>query len=114
LRDRLERGLLREIPDLVVHGAGAERLPNTLYAAIPGVPARELLSALPEIATGVGAACHSDRPATPSRVLVAMGVSAELATCTLRLSLGRTTTANDIDRALALLCERATALRASR
>jgi len=113
LRDRLEAGLRRIVPDLVVHGGETERLPNTLYAAIPGVPAHELLAGLPEIAAGSGAACHSTEPA-PSRVLLAMGVPAQLAVCTVRLSLGRPTTAEEIDRASALIGRRAEALRAAR
>jgi cysteine desulfurase len=113
LRDRLEAGLRRAIPDLVVHGGEVERLPNTLYAAIPGVPSHELLADLPGLATGSGAACHSGKP-TPSRVLLAMGVPEALAVCTLRLSLGRPTTEAEVDRAVAAIAERVGALRAAR
>lgn len=98
MRDRLERKLREAFPSLVVHGAEAKRLPNTLYAAFPGLDANELLARLDGVATGTGAACHSGK-ADPSKVLLAMGVKAELARATLRLTTGRSTTAEEIDDA---------------
>jgi cysteine desulfurase len=80
----------------VVHGGGARRLPNTLYAAFPGCDAQELLLRLDGVATGSGAACHSGKT-TPSKVLLAMGVSPEIAAATLRLTTGRSTTEAEID-----------------
>jgi cysteine desulfurase len=98
MRDRLEAALREKLPDLVVHGAGAERLPNTLSAAIPGVDANLLLARVEEVAMAAGAACHAGE-SKPSRVLQAMGVSDELALCTLRLTVGRPTTPDEIDAA---------------
>jgi cysteine desulfurase len=100
VRDRLEAALSRAVPDLVVHGARAERLPNTLSAAVPGIDANRLLSSLRGVATAAGAACHSGR-SEPSRVLRAMGVPDELAVCTLRLTVGRPTTLEEADAAAA-------------
>jgi len=96
LRDRLQQGLRSLVPDLVVHGAAVDRLPNTLYVALPRARARDLLDRVPDVAMGTGAACHSDG-AGPSSTLRAMGVSEELALCTLRLSVGRATSRGEID-----------------
>lgn len=99
LRDRLVAGLRERLDDVVVHGEKAPRLPNTASLALPGREATSLLARIPEIAAGSGAACHSGRP-TPSRVLQAMGIAEELAICTLRLTLGCPTTADEVDRAV--------------
>lgn len=98
MRDRLLRRLRDAFPSLVVHGDGAPRLPNTLSAAIPGVRATTLLEALAGVAASAGAACHAGDDA-PSRVLLAMGVSPDLARATLRFSTGRSTTPEEIDEA---------------
>jgi cysteine desulfurase len=102
MRDRLEEKLRAGVRGLVVHAADAKRLPNTLYAAFPGVDAIELLARLDGVATGSGAACHSG-VTTPSKVLTAMGVKPEIARSTLRLTTGRSTTAEEIDRAATLI-----------
>ena len=112
MRDRLEIRLREAFPGLVVHGAAAKRLPNTLYAAFPGLDAHELLLRMDGVATGSGAACRSGK-ADPSKVLLAMGVKPELASSTLRLTTGRPTTAAEIDRAVALIVEAAKALSGS-
>jgi cysteine desulfurase len=104
MRDRLELKLREAFPSLVVHGAEAKRLPNTLYAAFPGLDANELLARLDGVATGTGAACHSGK-ADPSKVLLAMGVKPEIARATLRLTTGRPTTAEEIDDAALLIVE---------
>ena len=83
---------------MIVHGALAKRLPNTLYAAFPGVDANELLSRMDGVATGSGAACHSGKT-EPSKVLLAMGVTPEIARATLRLTTGGPTTEAEIDDA---------------
>jgi cysteine desulfurase len=102
MRDRLEAALKAGSKGLIVHAADARRLPNTLYAAFPGVDAIELLARTDGIATGSGAACHSG-VTTPSKVLTAMGVKPEIARSTLRLTTGRSTTADEIDRAAAII-----------
>ena len=109
MRDRLEARLRAAFPAMIVHGAEAKRLPNTLYAAFPGCDANELLARAAGVATGSGAACHSGKP-TPSKVLLAMGVKASVATSTLRLTTGRSTTEQEIDEAAARLAAGAKAL----
>ncbi len=98
LRDRLETGLRRIVPDLVVHGAGAARLPNTLSVAFPGARGYDIAARAEGVAIAAGAACHSGRP-NVSAVLCAMGVPEDLALSTLRLTVGRPTTPEEVDRA---------------
>jgi cysteine desulfurase len=98
LRDRLVAALRPWFPDLVVHGETVQRLPNTLFVALPGTDAQRLLSRLEGVAAAAGAACHSDT-AGSSGVLGAMGVADELASSTLRLSVGRGSTPAEIDAA---------------
>src|SRR5206468_12876236 len=114
LRGRLEAGIRATVPDAVVHGERAPRLPNTVNASFPGARSDHLLMALDArgVAVSAGAACASGA-VEPSPVLKAMGVPRELAVCALRLSLGRTTTAADVDTALAAFAESVRAVRAS-
>ena len=112
-RERLETGLRTAFPDLVVHAGAVPRLPNTAYVALPGVDAHALVAACPEVAMGVGAACHSGKT-EPSRVLAAMGVGPALAASTVRLTLGSGTTDDDVDRAVAALASAATTARHAR
>jgi cysteine desulfurase len=106
LRKQFEGALRAALPDLVVHGAAAPRLPNTVNASFPGARADHLLLALDArgLAASAGAACASGG-VEPSSVLTAMGVPRELAVCALRFSLGRSTTADDIARAVAIVTE---------
>ena len=101
LRSRFEAGLRALVPDLVIHGVSAPRLPNTVNASFPGARSDHLLMALDArgVAVSAGAACSSGA-VEPSPVLIAMGVEFELATCALRFSFGHTTTADEIERAL--------------
>ncbi|MBW1881433.1 MAG: aminotransferase class V-fold PLP-dependent enzyme, partial [Deltaproteobacteria bacterium] len=98
MRDRLVDHLRGNFPDLVVHGEGAGRLPNTACVAIPGADANTLLGELDGVAASAGAACHAGG-AEPSAVLTSMGVDSETSLCTLRLTTGRTTTEAEIDTA---------------
>lgn len=113
LRERLERALLAGVPDAVVHGAGAPRLPNTLGVSFPGARSDHMLVALDArgIAASAGAACSSGG-VEPSPVLRAMGVPRELAVCTIRFSLGRTTTEAHVDEAAPKVIEAVRAARA--
>jgi cysteine desulfurase len=108
-RDRLEARLRAAFPSMIVHGGAVKRLPNTLYAAFPGCDANELLARMDGVATGSGAACHSGK-ANPSKVLLAMGVKPAIATATLRLTTGRSTTEAEIDEAAERLIATAKAL----
>jgi len=104
LRDRLEAGLLAAVPRSRVNGAGASRLPGTSSIVFEGCDAETLLMAmdLEGLCASAGAACHSGST-RPSGVLVAMGLADAEARATIRLSLGWTSTAEDVDRALAIV-----------
>jgi len=112
LRERFEAGLKQVVPDIVIHGAAAPRLPNTVNASFPGARSDHLLLALDSrgLAASAGAACASGG-VEPSPVLKAMGVPRELAICAIRFSLGRTTTEDDVARALAIVAESVKAAR---
>ncbi len=112
LRDRLEAGLCAAYPDAVIHGVRAHRLPNTLNVSFPDARSDHLLMALDArgIAVSAGAACASGS-VEPSPVLSAMGVPRELAVCAIRISLGRTTTEQEVEQALASIPD---AVRAAR
>ena len=114
LRERFECALLTAVPDMVVHGASAERLPNTTNASFPGARSDHLLLALDThgVCASAGAACASGG-VEPSPVLVAMGVPRELAICALRFSLGRTTHERDVDEAAARVADAVRAARAA-
>jgi cysteine desulfurase len=111
LRARLESAVRAALPDAVVHGA-APRLPNTVNLSIPGARSDHMLMALDArgIEVSAGAACASGA-VEPSPVLSAMGVPRELAVCALRLSMGRDTTAAEVDAVVAALVAGARAAR---
>jgi len=100
MRDRLEQDILASGYDARVNGHPTERLPNTCSIGFRGREADGILAGLPSVAASAGAACHSDRVEL-SHVLEAMRVPAEYAMGTLRLTVGRYTTEDEIDRAIA-------------
>ena len=81
-----------------VFGAGAERLPNTCYFALPGIDGETLVGKLDRagFAVASGAACSSASP-EPSRTLTAMGIEADLARGAVRVSVGASTTMQDVN-----------------
>jgi len=97
LRDQLHARLAAGL-DVVLNGHETERLPNTLNVCVPGVVGNDLLAAVPEVLASTGSACHAG-VSKPSDVLLAMGVEPSLALGALRLSLGRYTTADDVEKA---------------
>jgi cysteine desulfurase len=101
LRDRFEQGLKAGAPEVIVHGAGAPRLPNTSNVAFPGPDGQVLLMALDlsGVACSVGSACSSGSMEL-SPVLRAMGLPNEIVARSLRFSLGTTTTEAEIDEAV--------------
>lgn len=99
MRDRLEAGLQREIPGVRVNGHPEKRLPNTSSVSFKGQEANTILDTLQSVAASAGAACHSDR-IDVSAVLKAMNLPIEYAMGTIRLSVGRDTTEDEIDRAV--------------
>jgi cysteine desulfurase len=99
LHDRLDCGLSERV---LLNGPAAARLPNTLNISILGITGHSLLAATPGIAASTGSACHSGGH-RPSPVLTAMGLDADRGLSALRLSLGRWSTRDDIDRAAELI-----------
>jgi cysteine desulfurase len=115
LRDRLHQCLSDGLGSDTVrlNGHPLRRLPNTLNISIAGLIGEDLLAAAPEIAASTGAACHAGST-EPSGVLLAMGLSGELALGALRLTLGRFSTHAEIDASADLIVERSRRLRAGR
>jgi cysteine desulfurase len=98
LRERLWERLRAGVPGLRLHGHPTERLPNTLNVGFPGVRGSAVLAAAPEVAASTGSACHEGGE-TASGVLLAMGLAPEAALGAVRLTLGPSTTAEDVDAA---------------
>jgi cysteine desulfurase len=111
LRDELWDLLRSRIPGIALNGHPDLRLPNTLSVRFPGVSARPLLERVPQIAASAGSACHAGED-VPSSVITAMGVAPEAAVGSIRLTLGRPTTPQDIHDAADALATGWTALRA--
>lgn len=99
LRDACEQAVRSLAPEAVIFGKGAERLPNTLAFAAPGLKAETALIALDldGVAVSSGPACSSGKVGR-SHVLDAMGVPPALATGAIRISLGWATTMDDVNR----------------
>lgn len=104
LRDRLEDGLRQSVSNIVIHGFGAPRVPNTSFVSFPGLEGEALLLKLDGqgICVSTGSACTTGQK-EPSHVLWAMGVPLDVARGTLRLSLSRESLDAEIDRALAVI-----------
>ncbi len=103
LRDRLEARFFEMLGDIRRNGHPVKRLPNTLSVSFKGLEANRILEEIGlEVAASAGAACHADTVAL-SHVLEAMALPLEWAKGTLRFSLGRMTTAAEIDRAAAVV-----------
>jgi cysteine desulfurase len=81
-----------------------QRLPNTLNVSIDGSLGHKLVDVVSELAASTGSACHSGTH-TPSPVLVAMGLDDRRALSAVRLSLGRWSTTDDVDVAIAALVQ---------
>jgi cysteine desulfurase len=103
-RDRLHQGVKDRIPDFRLNGHLEKRLPGLLNLSFPGLEGESLLLSLDleGIAASSGSACSSDS-LDPSHVLLAIGLDRETAQSTIRFSLGRANSAEDIDRTLEVL-----------
>lgn len=103
LRDRLIAGLLT-VPQTVLNGDPIQRLPGNVNVSFPGIAGESLLLLLDEagICASSGSACASGS-LEPSHVLLAIGRSPQLASASLRLTLGRGTTDEDVDTLLAVI-----------
>ena len=104
LRDRLIQGILSAVPDARLNGHPTLRLPGNAHFSFPGVESESLLMRLDlaGIACSGGSACTSGS-LEPSHVLSAMGLSPDLGRSSVRFSLGRDNTAEEIDRVLTVL-----------
>jgi cysteine desulfurase len=98
LRDGLWERLARAVPGLALNGHRELRLPNTLNVRFPRASGTAVLAGAPEIAASTGSACHEGHESA-SAVLLAMGVPPEEALGSVRLTLGRGTTEDDVVRA---------------
>ena len=103
LRQVLLERLQREIPDIRINGSVEARIAGNLNLTFPNVTAAALMQALPDLCVSTGSACSSAE-VEPSYVLRAMGLSDAQAASTLRIGIGRFTSAGDIDYAAAGLC----------
>jgi len=104
-RDRLHRGLVERLNDVVLNGHPERRLPNTLNVTLPGGNAHALLAAIQDhVAASAGAACHSGEVRI-SPVLKAMNVPEEWARGAVRLTTGRMTTFEEVDEAITVISE---------
>ena len=101
LRDRLWVGL-QQIPDLFLNGTLDQRVPHNLNISVDHIEGEALMMALTDLAVSSGSACTS-ASLEPSYVLTALGRSDQLAHSSLRLSLGRFTTEQDVDDAIAAI-----------
>lgn len=102
LRDRLLEQLTAGLPGLAVNGSRQARLAGNLNLTFPAVSAQALMAAVPELCVSTGSACSSAEVA-PSYVLHALGLSDAAAARSLRIGIGRFTSAADIDFAAAAL-----------
>lgn len=104
MRDRLEQGILSKIDETGVNGEGAPRVPNTTNIHFDHIEGESQVIALDlkGLAVSTGAACSSGA-IEPSHVLLAMGMRPEQARASIRFSLGKQTTEEEIDFALALV-----------
>jgi cysteine desulfurase len=112
MRNRLQKGILAQVEDACVNGDGAVRVHNTTNIRFDGIEGEALVIALDlkGMAVSTGAACSSGA-IEPSHVLIAMGLTPSQARASIRFSLGKQTTTEDIDLALALVPETVARLR---
>jgi cysteine desulfurase len=112
LRDRLQRGIVDQVEQVGVNSAGAQRVPNTTNIYFDCIEGEAMVIALDlkGLSVSTGAACSSGA-IEPSHVLTAMGLSPDRARASIRFSLGKQNTAEDIDFALALVPDVVTRLR---
>lgn len=124
LRDRLESGLMERVPDIIINGQKAPRLPNTSNISFRGVESGGLLIALdqagfalhndsyPAIAVSSGSACAAGS-SEPSHVLKAIGLPQEYLMGSIRFSLGKFNTSEEIELALEIIPKAVSQLRAT-
>jgi cysteine desulfurase len=102
LRGGLLERLRRGIPGIRLNGSLEARIPGNLNVTFPGATASDLMAAVPDLCVSTGSACSS-AAVEPSYVLRALGLSDDEASRTLRIGIGRFTSAADVDYAAAAL-----------
>lgn len=114
MRDRLAQGVFSALPDAILNGPPLDgpRLPNNLNVSIPGVQGETMLLALDllGVSASAGSACTTGN-SEPSHVLTAMGLSEEMCRSALRFTVGRSTTPELVDEAVAAVAEAAVRVR---
>ena len=104
LRDHLEKQILVKIPDSCVNGKVEERIPNTTNIHFIGADADAVMSSMQYLSVSSGSACASSTM-EPSHVLTAMGLTFDEADESIRFSVGRQTTKEEIDRAIDMIID---------
>jgi cysteine desulfurase len=99
LRERLHEGLVGRLPGIRLNGHPTDRLPGNLNLSFVDVDGEALMMAMRDVAVSSGSACSAADP-EPSHVLLAMGLSEDLARSSLRFGLGRFTTIEEVDFAI--------------
>ena len=107
----MEQKLLELIPYSQINGQQASRIVNTISLTIKHVSGAELLTKLPDIALSLGSACVAGSR-DPSPVLLAMGLSKEDALCSIRISLSKYTTLEEVDNAVVQISAASSRIRA--
>ena len=112
LRDHLQQGILAQVEDAAVNGDGAPHVPNTSNISFDHIEGESMVISLDlkGLAVSTGAACSSGA-IEASHVLIAMGLRTDRARSSIRFSLGKQNTAEDVDLALALVPETVARLR---
>lgn len=112
LRDRLEQGIVAHVEEVGINGDGAPRIPNTTNVYFDHIEGEAMVIALDlkGLAVSTGAACSSGA-IEPSHVLMAMGLRPDRARASIRFSLGKQNTADDVDFALGLVPQTVARLR---
>jgi cysteine desulfurase len=110
LRNCFEQQILNKLPNAQVFGSQALRLPNTSNISFPGIRAARLLKAIPRIAASTGSACDSSE-GNSNHVLKAAGAEEDLIAGSVRFSIGRFTTPEQIDYAAKIVIQKVEELR---
>ncbi len=110
LRDRLVAGVTAKLDCVKLNGHPTQRLPNTAYLSFAGAEGEATISAMGDVAASTGSACTTAAH-TRSHVLGAMGVPEDLVQGSIRLSLGRFNTKEEIDHAIERIIFSVTAMR---
>ncbi|MHB8841121.1 MAG: cysteine desulfurase family protein [Candidatus Aquicultor sp.] len=105
LGQRMYEHFATDVPNFRLNGHPTDRVPNTLNIGFPGVLASDLLASTPEVAASPGSACQAESLEI-SHVLMAMGVEETYAMGSLRISLGKWSTDDEIDTIVDLLSAR--------